>query len=304
MDADSDDDGTGTKSGKKARSAASEVLRQREARERERMRDEKRKEAAGRRSERAGRRRADGTLEQDEPPRPIGLTVDAESDPLDDTPRPIGTPNLSASQPPSPPASAPPLAPGSSHKKGTAKKQKRLGRNQYSAAKATSNPTDSTSVNPNASSGDDPTTNSTSDSKNSPSSNNETPTITTTAPLPKSKPGKWGGGRAKNPRQAAIQEAEIVIKDNRENKSQMTITDMKKRTGMMMDYIAKAQVDMAGDRTPLNAQLQEAAAQKSADDFKELSSREMMDVLTKHIMTWQKEYGGELPPAAAASLVA
>lgn len=97
-----------------------------------------------------------------------------------------------------------------------------------------------------------------------------------------------------------------MTKDNRENKSQMTITDMKKRTGMMMDYIAKAQVDMAGDRTPLNAHLQDAAAQKSADDFKELSSREMMDVLTKQIMTWQKEYGGEAvgPAAAAASLVA
>jgi hypothetical protein len=267
------------------------------------MRDEKRKEAAGRRSERAGRRRVDGTLEPDDQARPTGLTVDAESDPLDDTPRPLGTPNLSASQPPSPPASAPPLASGSSHKKGTVKKQKRLGRNQYSAAKATSNPTDSTSVNPNASSGDDPTTNSTSDSKNSPSSNNETPTIATAVPLPKSKPGKWGG-RAKNPRQAAIQEAEIVIKDNRENKSQMTITDMKKRTGMMMDYIAKAQVDMAGDRTPLNAQQLQEEAQKS-EDFKQLSSREMMDVLTRHIMTWQQEYAGEdAPTAIAASLVA
>lgn len=88
------------------------------------------------------------------------------------------------------------------------------------------------------------------------------------------------------------------MKDNRENKSQMTITDMKKRTSMMMDYIAKAQVDMAGDRTPLNPQLQA----QQPPDFKELSSREMMDVLTRHIMTWQKEYGGEA--ATAASLVA
>ncbi|THV77215.1 hypothetical protein D6D19_01616 [Aureobasidium pullulans] len=280
LDADSDDDGTHPKSNKKARSAAAELIRQREARERERTRDEKRKEAAGRRSERAGRRRAD------------------ESDPLDDTPRPMGTPVLSTSQPPSPPASATPLAPESSHKKGTGKKQKRLGRNQYSAAKAPANTSDANaaSTNPNGSSGDDPTTNSTTDSKNSPSSNNETPAVTL-APPAKPKPGKWGG-RAKNPRQAAIQESEIVMKDNRENKSQMTITDMKKRTGMMMDYIAKAQVDMAGDRTPLNPQLQA----QQPPDFKELSSREMMDVLTRHIMTWQKEYGGEA--ATAASLVA
>ncbi|KAH0267027.1 hypothetical protein KCU71_g19648, partial [Aureobasidium melanogenum] len=277
LDADSDDDGTHPKSNKKARSAAAEVLRQREARERERMRDEKRKEAAGRRSERAGRRRAD------------------ESDPLDDTPKPMGTPNLPASQPPSPPGSAPPMVPGSSHKKGTAKKQKRLGRNQYTAAKATSHPAEPASVNPNVSSADDPTNNSTSDSKNSPSSNNETPAVATSAPPPKTK-GKWGG-RAKNPRQAAIQEAEIVTKDTRDTKSQMTITDMKKRTGMMMDYIAKAQVDMAGDRTPLNTQ-QEA---DKAADFKQLSSREMMDVLTRHIMTWQNEYANEAAASTTAS---
>ncbi|KAG9858810.1 hypothetical protein KCU98_g13891, partial [Aureobasidium melanogenum] len=277
LDADSDDDGTHPKSNKKARSAAAEVLRQREARERERMRDEKRKEAAGRRSERAGRRRAD------------------ESDPLDDTPKPMGTPNLPASQPPSPPGSAPPMAPGSSHKKGTAKKQKRLGRNQYTAAKATSHPAEAAPANANGSSGDDPTNNSTSDSKNSPSSNTETPAVATSAPPPKTK-GKWGG-RAKNPRQAAIQEAEIVTKDTRDTKSQMTITDMKKRTGMMMDYIAKAQVDMAGDRAPLNTQ-QEA---DKAAEFKQLSSREMMDVLTRHIMTWQKEYANEAAASTTAS---
>ncbi|KAH0085634.1 hypothetical protein KCU66_g18819, partial [Aureobasidium melanogenum] len=277
LDADSDDDGTHPKTNKKARSAAAEVLRQREARERERMRDEKRKEAAGRRSERAGRRRAD------------------ESDPLDDTPKPMGTPNLPASQPPSPPGSAPPMVPGSSHKKGTAKKQKRLGRNQYTAAKATSHPAEAAPANANGSSGDDPTNNSTSDSKNSPSSNNEAPAVATSAPPPKTK-GKWGG-RAKNPRQAAIQEAEIATKDTRDTKSQMTITDMKKRTGMMMDYIAKAQVDMAGDRTPLNVQ-QEA---DKAAEFKELSSREMMDVLTRHIMTWQEEYANEAAASTTAS---
>ncbi|KAI5212911.1 hypothetical protein AUEXF2481DRAFT_33465 [Aureobasidium subglaciale EXF-2481] len=300
LDADSDDDGTQPKN-KRVRNAAAEALRQREARERERTRDEKRKEAAGRRSERAGRRRVDGTLEPGTQTSSGELTTYAESDPLDDTPRPMGTPILPNSQPPSPPASAPPLAPGSSHKKGTVKKQKRLGRNQYSAAKASTNTSDAnaTAANPNGSSGDDPITNSTSDSKNSPSSNNETPAAIISAPPAKSKPGKWAG-RAKNPRQAAIQEAEMVTKDNRDNKSQMTITDMKKRTGMMMDYIAKAQVDMAGDGSSLNAQLQ---AQQSAD-FKELSSREMMDVLTRHIMIWQKEYAGEAPTAAAASLVA
>lgn len=67
-----------------------------------------------------------------------------------------------------------------------------------------------------------------------------------------------------------------------------------------MDYIAKAQVDMAGDRTPLNTISIPQETDKSAE-FKELSSREMMDVLTRHIMTWQKEYANEAAASTTAS---
>lgn len=73
----------------------------------------------------------------------------------------------------------------------------------------------------------------------------------------------------------------------------MSVSDMKKRAALMMEYIAKAQVDMAGERTPNGlsggaVQPPDAIPDK---DFKELSSREMMDALTRHIIVWQKEYG-------------
>lgn len=76
---------------------------------------------------------------------------------------------------------------------------------------------------------------------------------------------------------------------------------MKKRTALMMDYISKAQIDLAGDRTPLgSAALSQhlPQPQPQSADFKELSSREMMDVLTRHIMAWQNEYAE--PPASVA----
>lgn len=219
----------------------------------------------------------------------------AESEPFEDTPRPTATPIPPISQPPSPPAPAPPQVPGSSHRKGGPRKQKRLGRNQYSAPRAAAHTSDTqpTAAQPNGSSGDDPTTNSTTESKNSPSSTNDTPAVTSVPA--KSKPAKWG--RAKNQRQAAaVLESDVSAKDR--DKNNMTITDMKKRTGLMMDYIAKTQVDMAGDRTPLNPSNQ-APLQNQSADFKELTSMEMMDVLTRHIMSWQKEYGGETPASVA-----
>jgi hypothetical protein len=308
LGAESDDDGTQPKSIKKARSAAAEVIRQRETRERERTRDAKRAEAAGRRSARAGRRRVDGVSEG---PDQIELAIDADSA-LDE--RSDVTPVPRTSQPPPspplpPPASAPTQAPGSSHKKGSLKKQKRLGRNQYSAQPSPAHL--------NASSGDDPTT---TDDKASPSSANDTPTliVSTTLPLPKPTPAnKWGSGRAKNPRQAAIiQDSELMPnttnKDRKENNNntntnstnssinginnhvnQMSITDMKKRTAMMMDYIAKAQGHLAPPPENNNLLSSSSSTTSTCTEFNELSSKDMMQVLSKHITTWQNEYSGE-----------
>lgn len=125
-------------------------------------------------------------------------------------------------------------------------------------------------------------------SKNSPSSIHE-PTIPA-----KAKIGKWKG---KNAKQAAAGDSTEGSKER--EKDGMSVSDMKKRAALMMEYIAKAQVDMAGEKTPNSLSLSltaQGGAVQPPDaitnrDFKELSSREMMDTLTRQIMVWQKEHG-------------
>ena len=95
---------------KKARAEAAQTARQAEVREKEKEREKARTEAAGRRQERAGRRRADDEL--------------ADETPTAST-RPSPPPS---SQPASPPQNLPEKI---SHKKGAGKKVKKLGNNQY-----------------------------------------------------------------------------------------------------------------------------------------------------------------------------
>lgn len=85
----------------------------------------------------------------------------------------------------------------------------------------------------------------------------------------------------------------------------MSLNDMKKRATLMVEYISKAQVDMAADRslanrTPMDGgPVQAPTAPTSTavqDTFKDMSSREMMDVLTRQITAWQKEYCETAPP--------
>lgn len=96
---------------KKARAEAAQTARQAEVREKEKEREKARTEAAGRRQERAGRRRAEDEL-ADETPRPNSART---------SPPP-------SSQPASPPHAAPEKI---SHKRGAGKKVKKLGNNQY-----------------------------------------------------------------------------------------------------------------------------------------------------------------------------
>lgn len=82
----------------------------------------------------------------------------------------------------------------------------------------------------------------------------------------------------------------------------MTLGDMKKRAAMMIEYISKAQVDLAAERIPTNSiavqggPVQPTESLTNPDHFKAMNSREMMDVLTRQIMSWQKEYS-EVAPA-------
>lgn len=107
-------------------------------------------------------------------------------------------------------------------------------------------------------------------------------------------PAKGKAGKAKG-KIGRHQAGDADTPKDRE-KEGITLNDLKKRAGMMAEYITKAQVDMAAERTPTNGFVTEGGAVQPPDvptdrDFKELNSREMMDVLTRQIMTWQKEYG-------------
>ncbi|KAK5109866.1 hypothetical protein LTR62_006473 [Meristemomyces frigidus] len=115
-DEDSDGDNPTTSRQKKARAEAVQTARQVELRDKEVERERARAEAAGRRQERAGRRRVDG--EEDDTPR-------ADTSARTSPPR--------SSQPPSP---APyPTSDALPQKKFPGKKVKKLGNNQYTKAR-------------------------------------------------------------------------------------------------------------------------------------------------------------------------
>ncbi|KAL4877501.1 hypothetical protein BJY04DRAFT_209928 [Aspergillus karnatakaensis] len=89
-----------------------------------------------------------------------------------------------------------------------------------------------------------------------------------------------------------------------------TMNEMKRRVAAILEFISRMQVEMAahgesitppeqangtrlqiiGDQ--LESLLARSAEEVSAEkDFKDLSSLEMMDVLTRHLLKWQQEYG-------------
>lgn len=101
--------------------------------------------------------------------------------------------------------------------------------------------------------------------------------------------------------------------------SKVSMTDMKRKAHAMLDYISRTQVEMAGETTPPDNESRRpsdstvpqttangtSAGEKktfgatngvsgsSTDaprDFKELSSMEMMDHLTRDLVKWQKEF--------------
>lgn len=169
IDADSDDDAPQTKSAmKRARAAAAETQRQRELREREKLRDQQREEAAGRRKERAGRRRADEadldehTLDQDEV---------IESNPAASQPDSPPPPNIEVTQP------------SSSHKR--TEKSRRTARNQYTKDRDTSPPPGKNGGS--SSSGDDVGKKSASNVKQSPLVANSEPMAAAPTSAPQSK---------------------------------------------------------------------------------------------------------------------
>lgn len=101
--------------------------------------------------------------------------------------------------------------------------------------------------------------------------------------------------------------------------SKVSMTDMKRKAHAMLDYISRTQVEMAGEITPPDNESRRpsdnmvpqatengmpAGEKKFSEatngdcgsstdaprDFKELSSMEMMDHLTRDLVKWQKEF--------------
>ena len=285
---------------KKARAEAAQSARQAEVREKEKEREKARTEAAGRRQERAGRRRAD-------------------DDPADETPKPTSTrPSPPASsQPASPPAQAAPEK--VSHKKGAGKKVKKLGNNQYTKLReqgiTPSSPhskkrqlakdaTVSSGDEQHAGNGETHTSNST--SKNSP--DHVPPTNGVNGHAGGKKFGKGKKGGVNGGPNGASHKAGAGALWGLEN-GERTLASMSRGIEAMARSVAAAQVEMAGSWTPngqhgngngkggpVQAPTSEpmGAGGGLSGDSKvpdDLSAMEMADLVSREIHEWQTRFG-------------
>lgn len=296
--ADSDDGMNGRNNGsRKSRGAAARNNREKEIRE---EKERSRLEAANKRKGRAERRRAEGkstvTLLSTNNP---SLIKGPDSDAADELPlaarsatnktaeTPVPPPeppsSVAAVPPDTPPSLQTPVA--SSHKKGGRPPNSRKGKqgkNQYTKDRDLADGSDRS---PNRSQSRDlARTDETTHASGNRSSNTE---------------GRTG-------------------KSKSSNISKITMGDMKKRVAAMLDFISRTQLEMAGDSmSPTNGDLVEKTIRVMAEslpvvkvigesgeptndgesqdsnaskDFKDLSCLEMMDVLTRQLVKWQKEF--------------
>jgi len=274
---DSEDELAGTEPGrgKRARADAVQSARQAQLAEKEKERERARADAAGRRQERAGRRRV-----EDEPVEEASI------------------PNTSAraSPPPSSPHESPqPLAASGkvSHKKGAGKKIKKLGNNQYTKHHIPASPPGGkksvATNNRNLSSGEDAETNGNSQQK-----------LVNGNGLSKSSPerpavvkGKFGRGRHKGVNGHGVKPDEPA---------ELTMLTMKRRMDAMSAYVAKAQAELSGDRTPSNGGTSRVsveavgsvggAAQSppSGHTFEAMTALEKADVVSRGISEWREKF--------------
>lgn len=307
VDDESDEETTTASRAKKARAEVAQSARQAELREKENERERARADAAGRRQERAGRRRVDGKSAVDVTDG-TALTAHSELD-QDETPRPSGsaiTSPLPSSQPPSPPTLA--ASEKIPQKKGPGKKTKKLGNNQYTKNRDLSNPAVISSPhgkkrqlanNQGLSSGDEqmpngdphPTNTSNSTTKNSPGHENGTGKGV----------GKFGKGKHKGVNGHGAQEPR-----------DMSIAEMARTMDGMTTFMRRAQIESAGDRTPPGSdapsrntegaalaiagvvvQSPDAVAILPATEkpFEDMTAMEMADVVQRNIEKWKLKYG-------------
>ncbi|KAF4629802.1 hypothetical protein G7Y89_g8341 [Cudoniella acicularis] len=271
------DDGTNGRPGaaKKIRGAAARNHKEKELRE---ERERTRQEAASKRKGRAERRRVEDSDPAEELPlaatRATVTKVEVAAQPLDP---PIVS---EAATPDTPP---PATQPTTSHKKGGRPPNSRkgkLGKNQYTKDRDLQ---DGDEHSPHRSqSRDVPRGDDNSHGSGNKGSNNE------------GKPGK-----SKNPG------------------SKVTMGDMRKRVAAILEYISRTQLELAGESmSPSTIDIAERTIRGIADglpmikvngdksqeskpaengeevqrDFKDLTCLEMMDVLTRQLVKWQKEF--------------
>ncbi|KAH8816868.1 hypothetical protein F5884DRAFT_777695 [Xylogone sp. PMI_703] len=277
--ADSDDGINGRSNGsRKVRGAAARNHKEKEMRE---ERERSRQEAANKRKGRAERRRAEDSDAAEELPLAARSTV--VNNKTAETPIQASDPPASVNvvPPDTPPAVQTPVS--NSHKKGGRPPNSRkgkLGKNQYTKDKDLQDGSDRS---PHRSQSRDVTRD-----ESIQTSGNRTSHV-------EGKPTKSKGSSV----------------------SKITMGDMKKRVAAMLDFISRTQVEMAGDsmsasngetekmmrslaeslpasrvngesKEPINNGNQDN--NNAAKDFRELSCLEMMDVLTRQLVKWQKEF--------------
>ena len=292
---------------KRAKAEAAQTARQAEVREKEKEREKARTEAAGRRQERAGRRRAD-------------------DDPADETPKPSTT-RVSpppSSQPASPPAHAAPEK--VSHKKGAGKRVKKLGNNQYTKLREQGIPPSSPHSKKRALAKDAHGTLSSGDEQQLP--NGETHTSNSTSKNSPDQPNgkgiaKFGKGGKKNgingSHHNGVGHHKGAGVSGMEN-GERTLASMNRSIEAMARSIASAQLEMAGSWTPPSGGQRGGAVQPpqllpptsepvvyghgpGADVEKLMqtgadgkvpegvSAMEMADLVSRGIHEWQRRFG-------------
>ncbi|QIW94778.1 hypothetical protein AMS68_000296 [Peltaster fructicola] len=245
---------------KKARAEAAQVARQAEQREKDKEREKARAEAAGRRQERAGRRRGD------------------------DDPEDANNPTRSGSQ--SPPASSQPNSPSSfaapektfPQRRAPGKKVKKLGNNQYTKNRvehaAASSPHNRKRLltSGGTSSGDE----------QAPHSDMAVPSGT---PSAQEGPvngnvgkGRWAKGKKLNGH---------AFRHITSEPMEATIPNMARNLEGMMAYIQKSQLDHADDGLRGGGDGSPTAGISPADGT---SAMELAEQLTKGIREWQERY--------------
>ncbi|KAG9237665.1 hypothetical protein BJ875DRAFT_481079 [Amylocarpus encephaloides] len=275
--ADSDDGTNGRPTGaKKIRGAAARNHREKEMRE---EREKSRQEAANKRKGRAERRRVD----ESDPPEEEPVSAQPSAKKAVETPtQPLDPPAiLPAPVPETPPAAQPPPT---SHKKGGRPpnvRKGKLGKNQYT--------------------------------KDRDIDDTHSPQRSQSRDMPR---GDDSGHSSAN--KAANSEGKAAKSKN--SGSKISMSDMRKRVAAILHYISRTQLEMAGEAmSPSSVEAAEKTIRGIADglpmikvngdsndhnsqkanneavdpskkEFKDLSCLEMMDVLTRQLVKWQREF--------------